>query len=196
MHDEVRPVNGRCLSDQQLRRMWDDACIRKLAVEYSDAVLLRDGTRMASLWAEDVEPADPPDFDYRWARNVSSRWHNSGISMIHVTTHSIAFIDETRASGRVQCIMQMEVPGTGLVGQSVMFDDVYVRRGDGWLFARRSHLLWFSARCTPDPLDQPSAADYPKVLFGVGTLSDHLARISPDLTQVSTSLTRKQGVTI
>ena len=62
------------LGPDQLIRLWDEACVRKLPHEYADAVLVRDAERMASLWATDVEPATPPDFDHQWAKTISARW--------------------------------------------------------------------------------------------------------------------------
>jgi hypothetical protein len=168
------------LDPAQLRRLWDNACIRKLAVEYADSVLLRDGPRMESLWATDVEPATPPDFDVAWARRIPGRWTDWSVTMLHVTTHWITFDGADRARGRVQCIVQMD-HGDGFEDQTVLYEDDYVRRGDGWLFARRKHRLWYGARRIPDPLEQP-ASGWPNGMLGVGTMAadvEELRRVAP-----------------
>ena len=165
------------LAERQLRRMWDDACIRKLAHEYADAVLVGDAARMASLWAADVEPATPPDFDHRWAQPIHERWQEWGVTMLHITTQAVWFDGDEHAQGRVQCLVQLDSAKSGFVEQSIMYEDDYVRRGAGWLFARRSHRLWFGANRTPDPLTREPAG-WPAGIVGSGTLERDLAAVA------------------
>jgi hypothetical protein len=167
------------LATHQLRRMWDEASIRKLPHEYADSVLTHDAERMVSLWAKDVEPATPPDFDFTWATKISARWPEWGITMLHVTTHSITFDTHDRAHGRVMCIVQMDAGQTGFVDQTIVYEDDYVQRDDVWLFARRRHRLWFGSTRTPHPLQQ-AASLWPQNLLGVGTLASDLQRIADE----------------
>ena len=158
-----------------MRRLWDDACIRKLPNEYADCVLVQDAARMESLWATDVEPATPPDFDWSWARRLPARWATWTVSMLHVTTHSFSFDGPDNAHGRVQCIVQSEHP-QGYLEQTVLYEDDYVRRGDGWLFARRRHQLWHGRFPADSPLDLPPS-EWPNGMDGVGSLPRDAARL-------------------
>jgi hypothetical protein len=161
----------------RVQRLWDDACIRTLAIDYADSVLVRDAARMASLWATDAGEAAPPDFDYRWAQRISERWPEWGVTMLHVTTHAIRFDGDDEAHGRVQCLVQLDSVDFGFVEQSIMYEDDYVRRGPDWLFATRRHRLWFGATRMADPLRQDPAG-WPAGIVGSGSLADDLAALA------------------
>jgi hypothetical protein len=162
---------------RQTQRLWDDLCIRTLAIAYADSVLVRDAARMASLWATDAGEATPPDFDYRWAQRIPERWPEWGVTMLHVTTHAIWFDSDDEAHGRVQCLVQLDSATFGFVEQSVMYEDDYVRRGSDWLFTKRRHRLWFGASRPADPLRQ-GPAGWPAGIVGSGTLADDLTAIA------------------
>jgi SnoaL-like domain len=168
-------VGADSLTDDQLRRLWDDACIRKLPNEYADCVLVHDAARMQSLWATDVAAATPPDFDFHWAGRLPARWTTWRVTMLHVTTHSITFDGPDAAHGRVQCLVQAE-HAEGFLEQTVLYEDTYVRRGEGWLFARRRHQLWFGRFPSPSPLDQ-EASGWPNGMDGVGSLPRDVDRL-------------------
>lgn len=169
----------------QLQRLYDEHCIKRLAYEYADSLLVKDASRMLSLWATDLPPVTPPDCDIAWARRAPVRWADWGVTLLHVTTHMIAFDGPDAAHGRVQCIVQMERE-EGFIDQSVLYEDDYVRRKQGWLFACRRHRLWFGKVRADDPLQQPRSR-WPLEQVGLGTLSEDLqglwalsARDKPD----------------
>lgn len=162
-------------SETVLQRLCDEASIRRLPHEYADAMLTHDSERMLSLWAGDVPSAPPPDLDHRWARRLSNRWPDLGITMLHITTHSFSFDDAETAHGRVYCLAQLE-SAAGLVDQSILYDDWYAKRPDGWRFARRRHLLWFGQHRGIDPLAQRPTA-WPENQVGVGDMPTELAEI-------------------
>jgi hypothetical protein len=163
------------LTADQHERLWDEACIRRLPHEYADCVLVKDAARMQSLWAEDVEPATPPDFDHAWAQRLPTRWANWRVTMLHVTTHSFSFDGPDAAHGRVQCLVQGD-HGDGFLEQTVLYEDTYVRRGEGWLFARRRHQLWFGRHPSPSPLDQEPSL-WPNGMTGVGSMPRDVERL-------------------
>jgi hypothetical protein len=162
-------------SPAQHQRMWDEFLIRDLAIQYADSVLTRDGDRLRSLWARDQGNAAAPDFDYRWPERYLARFDEFGATMLHVTTHWIEFVDQDHARGRVQCLVQFEFHGE-FADQTVLYEDDYVRDGDGWKFVKRGHRLWFGARRSPDPLTLP-AANWPAGQLGHGDLEVHLRRL-------------------
>jgi hypothetical protein len=158
-----------------IQRMWDELAIRRLPMEYADSVLARDITRLRSLWARNTGDAEPPRLDYRWPDRFTSRQQDFGVVMLHVTTHSITFIDAENALGRVMCIVQMSNRGA-FVDQSVVYQDRY-RKVDGeWLFAERDHRLWFGAIRENDPTTQ-EPAHWPKSQVGDGDLEEFLRGI-------------------
>lgn len=172
----MRDATGdRRLGAAQLEKLYDELCIRRLAHEYADSMLTKDGARMLALWAADVAAASPPDLDIDWARRLPARWSSWGVTMLHVTTHAIVFDGPNAAHGRVQCIAQMERE-EGLIEQAVLYEDDYVRRGEGWLFASRRHRLWFGKLRADDPLQQRKST-WPLEQTGRGTLAEDLQRL-------------------
>jgi hypothetical protein len=158
-----------------LQRLLDEAAIRALAIEYADAFLVKDAVRLLALWATDVTPAPVGDLDAAWAAKVPEHWGSWGPTMLHVTTHWIAFDGRDHGRGRVQCIVQMDRP-EGFIDQTVLYEDEYVRRGGSWLFATRSHRLWFGQVRAVHPLDQPPAS-WPRSQLGAGTLPEDVERM-------------------
>jgi hypothetical protein len=157
------------------QRVWDELCIRNLAFDYADSVLTKDGARMLSLWATDLPPVTPPDFDVNWARKLPARWASWKVTLLHVTTHAIRFDGPDHAHGRVQCIVQTD-QDEGFIDQSVVYEDDYVRRGDGWVFAIRRHRLWFGLARPKHPLDQAEST-WPRSQLGAGTLPEDMKRL-------------------
>ena len=168
-----------------IERALAETSIRRLVHAYADAFLTKDAEQLVSLWADDVPPATPPDFDVAWARAVPERWAHYGTTMLHVTTHWFDFDDGEHAHGRVQCIVQMDRP-EGFIDQSVLYEDAYVLRGDQWLFAQRSHRLWFGVVRPEHPADQDPST-WPRSQLGAGTLPDDVRRLS------EASLQRRRG---
>jgi hypothetical protein len=149
-----------------------EAEIRRLALDYADAFLVRDAQLMLSLWAPVDPPANPPDFDAGWARALIGRWDTPTVSVLHVTNHLIWFDDATHAHGRVYCLAQLD-QGEGFVDQSIIYEDTYVVDDARWRFAIRRHLLWFGVKRPEHPLHQPPA-HWPESQFGAGSLNDEL----------------------
>ena len=159
----------------KLWRVVAEADIRRLALAYADAFLLRDEATMLSLWAPIDPPAGPPGLDASWARAVVQRWHGPTTSMLHVTNHLIWFDHDAHARGRVYCLAQLD-RGETFVDQSIVYDDRYVRAGDGWKFETRRHLLWFGERRNDHPMLQ-NDADWPRSQVGRGTLREDLIEL-------------------
>jgi hypothetical protein len=183
-HDSSPPPSDRPLEvghaastalPRAVQRMLDEHAIRNLVHEYADAFLAKDAARLKSLFATDTPPAVPPDFDSAWADGPPTRWGPWGPTLLHVTTQWATFDDDDNARGRVQCIVQMD-RAEGFVDQTVLYEDVYVRRGDRWLFATRSHKLWFGQVRPVHPMDQPTC-DFPRSQIGAGTLPEDLERL-------------------
>lgn len=164
------------LPEASLQRLWDEACIRRLPIEYADSILVKDEERMYSLWALDLPPVEAPDFDIHWARKLPARWQNWGVTMLHVTTHAIVFDGPDAAHGRVQCIVQMERDGE-MIDQSVLYEDGYLRTDGGWVFSIRRHQLWFGQARSENPLLQ-QRSEWPLSHVGLGTVPDDVRRLA------------------
>lgn len=156
-------ADGRAVLD----RLAADRDIRDLALRYCQAWLERDPAMLRRLWAPRADPAPHPDLDAHWVERLLPRWDQLGTTLLHVTNHLVD-IDGYRARGRVYCLAQLD-RGDTFVEQSIVYEDVYVRHEDRWLFDVRRHLLWFGQERAPHPLEQP-AADWPRSQIGAGTL--------------------------
>jgi len=90
--------------------------------------------------------------------------------VVFVGNHLIDFQDDRHARGVVYCRGQIQ-DGEKWIEQAIQYRDRYERRGDEWLFVRRSHLLWYGVETAERPLDQPPA-DWPERHVGRGTLPE------------------------
>jgi hypothetical protein len=182
----VTPNNAE-MSVRTPARWEDEAEIRNLAHDYADAVLVKDAPRLRSLWVQDRPRAPYPDLDVHWARRVSRIWSSWGPTLLHVTTHAIAFDGPDEAHGRVQCIVQMDRP-EGFVDQSVVYEDAYVRERGRWLFVARQHRLWFGWVRAQHPMDQ-AASEWPRSQVGSGSLPEDLGRLWAESASAETAPT-------
>lgn len=155
--------------------MLAEAEIRRLALAYADAFLVRDDAAMLSLWAPAELPAPPPTLDGHWARSLVARWQNLGTTMLHVTNHTVWIDDARHARGRVFCLAQLD-RGDTFIDQSIVYEDRYVDGVAGWQFETRCHLLWFGAARSEHPMRQ-ALAGWPASQIGRGTLPEDLPNL-------------------
>lgn len=167
------------MSEERPGEAWEryaaEAEIRRLALDYADAFLVRDATLMLSLWAPTDSPATRPDFDAEWARALVARWHTPTVSVLHVTNHLIWIDDDFRGHGRVYCLAQLD-QGDAFVDQTIVYDDTYIKHGGRWKFGTRRHLLWFGVQRPDHPMRQ-APANWPESQIGSGALNDELDRL-------------------
>jgi hypothetical protein len=156
--------------------MLAEAEIRRLALGYADAFLVRDDAAMLSLWAPQDVPAPPPTLDWHWAGSLVARWQSLGTTVLHITNHIVWLDDDRHARGRVFCLAQLD-RGDTFIDQSIVYEDRYVNRDRGWQFEVRNHLLWFGSARAEHPMHQPSA-DWPDSQIGRGTLPEDIPGVS------------------
>ncbi len=151
-------------------RVWAVHEIEQLAFRYAHAFATRDRELMLSLWSETDSPAPLPALDiHRLRRDLDRWWASLGQVMLLVTNHVIDLGDGgDAASGAVYCLAQID-GGHLFIDQTIVYRDRYVRRGDGWRFAVREHLLWFGQARDRHPLHQP-VANWPRRQVGTGVL--------------------------
>jgi len=126
-------------------RVADHLAIRDLATAYAYAVDDRDWPRGQALFTPDAL------VDYTSAGEIAGTpaevvaWMPGAMSVftfcLHTTsTHEVRFDGPDRASGRVHVFNRNGVVWEGapeLLDVGAVYDDTYVRVGDGWRFARR-----------------------------------------------------------
>jgi hypothetical protein len=96
----------------------DQAQIRALHDCYADAVNRRDAAAWGALWAEDA------------------RWELMGMQVDGRAQIGAIVVTGDRAEGRVWTHELLDGP-EGERRPLGRYDDVYVKRGDSWLFAER-----------------------------------------------------------
>jgi ketosteroid isomerase-like protein len=144
--------------------------IRELACRYALAIDERDLDALVALFVPDVRVGR----DGRGREALRESFERSlseiGVSILFVGNHVIDFQDERHASGVVYCRGQIQ-DGERWIEQAIQYRDRYERRGEGWLFVRRQHLLWYGVETAERPLDQPPA-HWPERHVGRGTLPE------------------------
>ncbi|MGO8872619.1 MAG: nuclear transport factor 2 family protein [Acidimicrobiales bacterium] len=135
----------------------DQEALRRLSIDYADAVDGRDGARLASLFVPDGALVVP---DYpRGMAPVVVRAGSGELARIpdglrryrqtfHQTSDHKYTVDGDRASGEVLCVAHhvssgpAGAPGTDTVW-FIRYHDEYVRTDAGWRFVRRELHLQF-----------------------------------------------------
>lgn len=126
--------------------------IGELPVRYAMALDGRDIDALVGLFVEDVEAGRRGS-----GREALKAWFDKplrgfGRSIHLVCGHTVEFVDDDRATGRVYCRAEHE-DGPGWYVMTMRYDDVYERRGNQWYFVSRRERLWYVV----DVLDRPSA---------------------------------------
>jgi hypothetical protein len=92
------------------------------------------------------------------------------ITILHVGTHVIDFVDEDNATGSVYCHAEVQNAEHMWISQAIHYGDRYTRRDGLWYFARaRRHELFYGAEHGLRPNGLP-LADWPENDTGTGTV--------------------------
>ena len=129
--------------------------IAHLVARFDDAVNRRDASEFAALWAPDAvwEIGDPMPMHTQGADAIvatwkgmlgGTRWLFRGSFMGVVTIH------DDHASGRWPCIETGTFADGRDYDNRALYEDIYVRVEDRWLFRHRRYLyLWLSDERLP-----------------------------------------------
>jgi hypothetical protein len=166
--------------------------IRRLALDYADAFLVRDADLLRSLFAADAHGAALDELDAAWMERVVGRWNAFGPTLLHVTNHLVWVESSDAARGRAVCLAQM-AREEGFLEQAIVYEDRYVVHSGRWRFATRRHVLWYGERRPNDPLEQVPAA-WPRSQVGAGTLGDELAALAATGAAARARAARARGV--
>lgn len=153
---------------QQLDRLMSIEAIRQLAANYSHFVDSRDLDSLVSLFVEDVKVSQNTAGRDALKESFRSSLSEVGVTILKVTTHTIEFIDQDHATGKVYAHGDVQI-GSRWLHQAIRYDDRYERRGDVWGFTGRKHQLFYSADVGQNPLGY-APADWPRSNIGLGTL--------------------------
>jgi ketosteroid isomerase-like protein len=151
--------------------------IRQLASRYALAVDSRNLDALVALFVPDVAVGtDATGRDALRAQfDVSLR--AVGRTFLLVGTHVIDLSDADpgleRATGSVYCKGEIQ-DGARWIHQAILYDDVYERRDETWLFVRRRHRLWYGAEPGVNPLTL-GPANWPEHHDGLGTVPEQWA---------------------
>lgn len=150
--DEARSASPSARAHQN---MSDRDAITDLVARFDDATNRRDAAEMRALWADDGvwEIMEPRPMRVDGGDRIVATW----LSMLGAldwffrgSFAGVVSVEGDRATGRWPCVETgrfgpaSDRPGQGYDNRSI-YEDVYVRRDDGWVFARRRYLyLWLS----------------------------------------------------
>ncbi len=140
--------------------------IRRLPLRYAKAIEQRDVDAMVRLFASDArfgEYGTGPDGVRRLMTETMS---DNLVAVILVTNHLVELDADDAAHGEVWALCAAQ-SGDDYVEQLLRYEDRYRREDGEWRFLHRRHRLWFGARRSPSPFEQP-AADWPRSQVGVG----------------------------
>jgi ketosteroid isomerase-like protein len=116
--------------------------IHQLASRYAVALDARDLDTLVALFVDDVQVGRDASGRDALRESFRSQLQDLGVTILHVTNHVIDVTDADHATGIVSCRAEIERGGRRVV-QSIQYHDTYARRGDGWRFVRRRHLLFY-----------------------------------------------------
>lgn len=140
--------------------------IRTLPVRYAKAIEQRDVEAMVGLFTADARFGPYGTGPDGVRRLMTETMTDSLVAVILVTNHLVHLDAPDAAHGEVWALCAAQ-NGGDYVEQLLRYDDRYRREGGEWRFLHRRHRLWFGARRSPSPFEQP-AADWPRSQVGVG----------------------------
>jgi hypothetical protein len=170
LHVFPAPTRARGREDltlDRLEQLWAVHEIRQLAYKYAYAADCLDFERLASLFVETEVPVEFPGLDIHVMRKAEAFMSQVGVSTMFVANHLIEFDGPDRAHGSVYGLAFID--NRVFCEQAIIYQDVYQRSGDRWLFLKRDHLLWWGREAV-NPMHQPPA-DWPQSQVGAGLAS-------------------------
>jgi hypothetical protein len=149
---------------------WLLACedIRQLASRYAVLTGQRNFAALAGLFVPDVRVRRGVSGHAALQAFFEEQQATLGMAILSVGNHVIDVRDAHHASGIVGTRAEVVIDGR-LVIQQVEYHDTYERRAGVWLFARRTHRLWYAAPFGESPLGLPPA-NWPEHHIGMGDL--------------------------
>jgi len=130
---------------ERLERLEDLEAIRDLARRYADCVWRRDVEGAVALFAADgvMDTGERPPIRGRAALSSAYREMVAGSSeFLPFVANHVIDLDGDRATGRCYLDLRATIDGERRIGGG-HYEDVYVRRADGWRFASRKLVLKF-----------------------------------------------------
>lgn len=143
--------------------------IRQLPYRYSAAIETRDVEAMAALFAPEARFGEFGTGPDGLRRLMTQSLDGSLFAVILVANHLIEFDNEDRAHGQVWAHCFAQTMRDGFVEQLIKYEDRYQRHDGRWLFAHRTHRLWYGIGHRRSPLRQ-RAANWPVSQTGVGDI--------------------------
>lgn len=161
-------------TDALARRLWDVHEIQQLAYRFAHAHDSRDMAEIEAIFVPATEPLTFPEFNQANAlARLREYFAFAGPTVLFVTNHTIEFINDDHATGRVYCFAKLSL-GDAWVEQAIQYHDVYARHEGRWRFERRRHLLWYGIELPERPYDQPKT-QWPSNATGRGSLPEEFA---------------------
>jgi ketosteroid isomerase-like protein len=146
--------------------------IRQLASRYAVALDARDLDALVALFVDDVRVGRDAYGHDALRESFASQLRPLGVTILQVSNHVIDVHDADHATGIVSCRGEVEDDGEWIV-QAIQYHDTYERRGGGWFFVRRRHLLFYGADMLERPIGLP-LAHWPASNTGKGELPESL----------------------
>lgn len=143
--------------------------IRTLPLRYAAAIESRDVAAMMDLFSPDARFGDYGNGPTGLRALMTDSVEGSLFAVILVANHLIDLHDDSHASGQVWAHCYAQTRTDGFLDQLIKYEDRYERVDGRWLFARRTHRLWYGASHERSPLDQPPA-NWPRSQIGVGDI--------------------------
>jgi hypothetical protein len=136
--------------------------IRGLAARYGRQLDARDIDGLLELYVPEVRD--------RLRQELVLPLRRVQITILHVGTHVIDFVDADNATGSVYCHAEIQNTEENWITQAIHYGDRYTRRDGRWYFARiRRHELFYGADHGVRP-NGLAPADWPTHDTGTGTV--------------------------
>ena len=154
----------------RLEAIADYVEIQQLAYRYAVSVDSRDIATLASLFAETEQPDGARVTRGQIAQRFGALIGRSPLTILNVGNHVIDLDPQNadRATGTVYCRAEIQDGERWLV-QQIVYHDSYVREDGAWLFAARTHLLFYGSDLLTRPIGL-AAASQPEVWDGKGSM--------------------------
>jgi uncharacterized protein (TIGR02246 family) len=154
----------------RIDRLESYGAIRQLAWRYAYALDRRDIDALMALYAEDVEVGRHHRGRQALHDEMVPALRQVRITILHVGTHVIDFVDDDHATGGVYCHAEVQTDERRWINQAIHYTDRYVRQDGRWYFAaRRRHELFYGVEHGRNPVGL-APADWPAHDTGTGTL--------------------------
>jgi uncharacterized protein (TIGR02246 family) len=154
----------------RIDRLESYGAIRQLAWRYAYTLDRRDIDALMALYADDVEVGRHHRGRQALYDEMVPALRRVRITILHVGTHVIDFVDDDHATGGVYCHAEVQPDEQTWISQAIHYTDRYVRQDGRWYFAaRRRHELFYGVEHGRNPVGL-APADWPAHDTGTGTL--------------------------